>query len=659
MQVSFEGKWRGTVTGRNAGFSQRVVVSGAASGNGAYNGAVGSAFIFEDGLVELQWNDDAGSGWQESGIVSSIGMSSPLVVVRFLSADDNVPGSRDGDFDDLQVTFEHLSAPFEVTQRPFAMDRGSLVMFPDGIFDASQGVQYMGVRLRNTWFFDWSSDFPATGMKIGVAPASRLSLQAAGVVVLDDWSPQEQQALGQVVEGGFVRVPDLRRGEETLVYFKVDVRNAQPAKPEVGFVAQRDAFDPRYDEPSRVVDKKIFVSRSSYDPATKEVVTSLPEGTLRLRLKEVVADRTAANKAAQALARCLEGRGDECTGTPEGKGPGSSGGFWDDPADHDALCRNGLSEVLRQVLQQLLRGENIDVCRLEAVLARCCGGGADCSCHCSTGKGGHDDRNDGFPGGGWQDGTGKDGWCRVRPVFWLPLDFEYTIEPNPAYDGQLGPLAFEDPWWKVILIILAVLLALASIIYDYVSASQDSRFIIGKVDQLADTAANKIDAATANLNGSRGVDLGLLDAQGDDVNKGNPIVALDSIVQLDRTDNADNGIADAVVGNVVWKSGGTSATTRGFVSATNVTTPIDYDGDGGHDTIAGTITFTDQVLVSQIVGMEQPLSQGGDSGSLWVDLAGGRPVALNFAGPVDDSGSSGTGNPIRVVADRLNIRFNT
>jgi hypothetical protein len=241
----------------------------------------------------------------------------------------------------------------------------------------------------------------------------------------------------------------------------------------------------------------------------------------------------------------------------------------------------------------------------------------------------------------------------------LPLDFEYKIEPNPAYAGQFGPLAFEDPWWKVVLIILAILLAVASLIYDYVNAAEDPRYIIGKVDQVADTTTTAIDAATANLNGSRGVDLGLLDAQGDDVNNGNPIEGADSIIQLDRTDNGDNGIMDAVAGNVVWKSGGTSGTTRGVVSATNSMTSINYDDNGGHDTISGTIVFSNQVLVTQIVGMEQPLSQGGDSGSVWVDMGSKRPVALNFAGPEDDSGITGTGNPIRQVVDRLGIRFNS
>jgi hypothetical protein len=665
MKLPFDGLWRGTVTGREAGFSQRAVVSGAKSGNGTYNGIVGSSFVFEDGLVELQWNDNAGSGWQESAVISSIGMTSPLVTVRFVSADDNVPAQRDGDYDDLQVRFEHIGPIFEVVHRPFALDRGTLVMFPDGIFDASQGLQYMGVRVRNTWFFDWQSQFPATGVKIGIAPASRAALAAAGIQIVDAWTSQEQEAVGQVVENGYVRVPDLRRGEETLIYFKIDVSDANPSKPDIGFVAQRDAFDPRFDEPTRVVDKQIFISRSSYDPATKELTAALPEGTLRLRLNKVALDRTAANKAAQDLIRCLRKRKQHTVATPSFRDLQDhllGAGFWQDARDRDRLCKERGSAILRDLLKTLLAGRDIDICRLQALLKYCCDT-KDCQpCGCppdggGPGDPGHDDG--GYPGGGWGDGTGKDGWCRVKPVFWLPLDFSYTLTPNPAYAGQFGPLAFADPWWKVVLIILAVLLAIASIVYDYVFAAEDPQYIIGKVDQLADVNTNKVDAATANLNGSRSTNLGALDAQSDDVNNGFPIVALDSILQLDRTDNGDNGIQDAVIGNIVWKSGGTSATTRGFVSVTNFATSIDYDADGGHDTISGTIQFTNQVNVAQISGMAQPLSQGGDSGSVWVDMASRRPVALNFAGPTDDSGTTGTGNPIREVVDLLKIRFNT
>lgn len=656
MQVPFQGKWRGTVTGRNAAFSQRVVVSGAASGNGAYNGVVGNSFVFEDGRVELQWNNNSGSGWQPSGIISAVGMSSPLVVFASISADDNFPDERDGDYDDLIVWFEYLDAPFKVMQRPFALERGSLVMLPDGIFDTSQGVQYMGVRIKNTWFFDWQSDFPPTGMKIGIAPASRATLAAQGVNLIDTWSPQEQQAFGQVMDGGYARVPDLKVGEETMIYFKVDVTNAGPSKPQVGLVAQRDAFDPNFDAPTRVVQKQIFISQSFYDKTNKELVTSVPEGTLRLKLDSIILDRKGANDAAKALMKCLKKHPGGSGSTPGGGGSGAGGAssWWEDCAARERFCKERGSKVLRQLLKELLDGKDIDICQLQALLKECCDQGYD-PCRCRLDGGGKDGGSDGYPGGGWQNGTGKDGWCRVKPVAWLPVSFEYKIEPNPAYIGQYGPLAFEDPWWKIILIIIAILLAIASLVYDYVEAGQDPRFIIGQIVRNGDAMTNSMDCAVCNLNGSRGVDFGQLDAQGDDVNNGSPIEGLGNIIQLDRTDNGNFGIQDAVMGNVVWKSGGRSGTTRGVVNATNFATSITYDTE---DTISGAVAFTNQVLVTQIGGLEQPLSQPGDSGSVWVDMATKRPVALNFAGPTDESGVNAIGNPILQVINQLNIRFN-
>ena len=225
--------------------------------------------------------------------------------------------------------------------------------------------------------------------------------------------------------------------------------------------------------------------------------------------------------------------------------------------------------------------------------------------------------------------TGPDGWCRVKPVAWLPMAFDYKLEPNPAYTGQHGPLAFEDPWWKVVLIILAILLEIASLVYDYVEAGQDPRFIIGNIARNGDAMVNGIDAAVCSLNGSRGTDLGELDAQGDDANNGLPIEGLGNVIALDRTDNGDHAIQDAVLGSVVWKSGGRSGTTRGVVNSINLSTTITYDTE---DTISGPVTYTNQVSVNQIAGMEQPVSQAGDSGSVWVDMATKRAIALNFAG---------------------------
>lgn len=662
MQIAFNGKWRGTVTGRNAGFNQRVVVSGAASGNGAYPGVVGSSFVLEDGQVELQWNNEAGSGWQPSAVLSSTGMTSPLVTIRILRADDNVPSKRDGDYDDLVVRFEHLDAPFEIVQRPFALDRGSLIMMPDGVFDASQGMMYMGVRIKNTWFWDWQSAFPATGMKIGIAPASRAALAARGVIVIDDWSPQEERALVQQMDDGYVRVPDLKVGVETMIYFKIDVSNASPSKVDVGFVAQRDAYDSHFDAPTRVVHKKIFISRSSYDHDTKELVASVPEGTLRLKLTSIKVDPRGASDAAKALIKCLQKSGGWTGGGGSGFGAGGSGSFWQNEKEWELFCKERGPKLLREMLKGVLDGKNIDLCAFEALFAACCRP-KDCGCgtkYPPGGGGGEGGRGnghgDGFLGGGWQDGTGYDGWCRVKPIAWLPISFDYRVEPNPAYTGQFGPLPYQDPWWKLVLLIIAILLAIASLIYDYVEAGQDPKFIIGKILRNGDANANQIDCAVCDLNGSRSTDLGELDAQNDDINNGSPIEGLGNIIQLDRTDNGDFGIQDAVLGNVVWKSGSRSATTRGTVNSIAFSTNVTYDTE---DTISGTINFTNQVQISQIAGMEQPLSQGGDSGSVWVDMASKRPVALNFAGDLADAGTEGVGNPIRAVVNQLNIRFNS
>ena len=40
---------------------------------------------------------------------------------------------------------------FEVTVRPFAVDAQSLIMLSDGVFVAPNGLQYMGVAIKNTW----------------------------------------------------------------------------------------------------------------------------------------------------------------------------------------------------------------------------------------------------------------------------------------------------------------------------------------------------------------------------------------------------------------------------------------------------------------------------------------------------------------------------
>lgn len=625
MSEIFQGKWRVRITDKNAGFEHRFRITGANAGNGVYPGVVGTEATAEgDGwTITMEWNNGSGSGWQESAVLRAVGSISPLVLVNILRADDNFPDQRDNDFDDLVITCTDLDPIFKVVQRPFALDRGTLTMLPDGIFDASQGVQYMGVRVRNTWDFDWDD---LTDVMIGIANSSRTALQSQGIQVINAWTGQEQQALQQEVAGGFVKIPALRRGAERTVYFKLDVRNAGPSKPAINFVAQRTAWDPAYDALTRQVPLQIFISRSTYNPLTRELVAEVPEGTVFMRVNRIIVDKAAMEKA------MLDALRNPCRHDPPRPGtkPSPSAG---------GLDKNRLREELKEFLDGLLSGKRVDPCKLSGLLEACC----------DKGDGGGKGDGNGHPGdGGLGDGPGGDDWCRFKPFHWIPVEFEYRIVPNPAYVGQFGPLAFEDPWWKVLLIILAVLLAIASLIYDYIKAGEDPNFVIGNITAKSARTSSNVDAAIARLNGSRGNDLNVLEAQGDDRNNGLPINgATGGSITIDRADNGDRGIEDAVLGNVVFKSGARSATTRGMVSSISLNVPVDG------------INYTNQVSILPLSAPNnQPLSQGGDSGSLWIDLTSRRPIALNFAGPASDDGSNAIANPIRDVANLFDIHFN-
>lgn len=53
----------------------------------------------------------------------------------------------------------------------------------------------------------------------------------------------------------------------------------------------------------------------------------------------------------------------------------------------------------------------------------------------------------------------------------LIKDVSYEWVPTPPYEGVRGPFPYEDPWWKIALAILAALLLLGALLYDYFSDS--------------------------------------------------------------------------------------------------------------------------------------------------------------------------------------------
>lgn len=101
-------------------------------------------------------------------------------------------------------------------------------------------------------------------------------------------------------------------------------------------------------------------------------------------------------------------------------------------------------------------------------------------------------------------------------------------------------------------------------------------------------------------------------------------------------------LLDARVGTKVCKTGRTTFYTEGKITGTNAASRIEYD--------CGNLIFEKQIVIES--ANPYPFSQGGDSGSLIMDMDG-RPVALLFAG----SDVITLANPIGLVMDSLKTKF--
>jgi hypothetical protein len=198
MSVSITGSWLLTVVSQEAG-QRRFTISGSSNADGTYAANVGSAVSVQaigDQSWQFEIENFAGGAWRGSGIrlegaVGVVGSTDLLSTIR--SEDD--PASLETIWDDIVFTARNLDPLIKVPIRPFALRLDDMQMMPDGIFDTALGTYYMGVRVENTW----GADFAAGTHWIGITTASRIALAAAGVVIIDAWTPGELESLQQTL----------------------------------------------------------------------------------------------------------------------------------------------------------------------------------------------------------------------------------------------------------------------------------------------------------------------------------------------------------------------------------------------------------------------------------------------------------------------------
>lgn len=151
-----------------------------------------------------------------------------------------------------------------------------------------------------------------------------------------------------------------------------------------------------------------------------------------------------------------------------------------------------------------------------------------------------------------------------------------------------------------------------------VKAASTARPTSTRTASAQSTANNLVDAALARPN--------------------DPAMFDDEILQIGRI----TGSTAPTVGMNVRKFGRTTNYTEGMITLLNATVSVNYVTSAG----ARTARFTGQVI-------SEPISQGGDSGSLVVDANSQNAVGLLFAG----SPLATIFTPIDVVLSTLNITF--
>lgn len=592
MSIQLAGRWNLRVTEAIHTWENRFRIEGASSGNGIFPPTIGTN-VTADGaswtLVAEHRQSDS-DPWKPSETMIDPGLDR-VAIRALIGAEDPLPSK---DFEDIQWDARYLDGTlFDIPYRPFAVRVEDLFEMPDGIFETALGAYYMGVRVVNRW------GLPFTGTHVlDISAGNRADLAMRGIHVIDSWSQAELASLGQQQLGTGMVLGPLAPGAGTTVYFKVDVRSAAPRKHEVEFICRNmlGMADPNH--PARRVRKHIFVSRTSVDTITGEIVAEVQEGTLRFRLREFALDQKNGKKARK---RC----------PPKRRQPSRE-----------------QRDTLRETLQALLDGKPIDPCVIQDILT--------CYCDCLPGDGG---------GGGYDPKNPSDGRFCYGPFFAFPTDFSYTVIPREPFEGQYGPIPFQDPWWKALLLIIALILLIAGALAEAADvAYQDEDLVIGTLGRVEQ---NDVDAALCVIDTDRALAfLQTLDAQSDEDFQ-NAIAALDGNISL-TAPVMTRAELDAIMAlpmndpqRQVHKSGARTGVTHAIMTGF---APL------GHPLSTWSI---DQLTIQTDPAFGEPVSRGGDSGSVWVHTASLRPIALHHSGTDDDT--LGRAALLEDVQTRMNI----
>lgn len=591
--ITLRGKWRITVIGREAAWDQRVYIRGSANADGPHPGIIGTSFEAEG---EQSWTltieHNDGSGWAES-LLQQISSVYGAMIQKTILSEDRV--DQPDDYNDLVLEVRKVGPIIEVPIRPYAVRTDNFQMMPDGIFETVLGQYYMGVRVKNIW----GLDFPADQI-MDISPQSMSILASQGIQVIDSWESSELESLGQKMNGRRVVIGPLKQFESKTVFFKVDCANARPRKHHVEFECLRPTT-PDPENPERRVTKKIFVSKSYYDDVTKEMVAECPQGKLRMKLRKVLIDSKSVRRAMKRIAKVR----------PQ------------PPVT---------TEELKRILEALESGKRIDLCQILKLLK--------CYCECSDIDGGK---------------PGSRGRYAFDEFFLWPLEFSYTVETSP-YSGTYSPLPFDDPWWKLFLLLLALFLYLTGTSEDL--AYHDDDIVIGTLE---DWQREDVDAAVCLLNGNRNLPSGdpfhYLDAQSGEFSTV-PLDAMDSEIAITGNTLSNDDIDDMYAkGNLkglkVFKSGARTGLTYGSI-LTITPEPVTRDEDGTKFT-------TPQIIIIEDPNQKMMISNKGDSGSIWITQEPiGEPktrriVGLNHSG--DRSINKAWASRIEDVMKALKIRF--